>query len=100
MANDRMYLRCRACGDTMYLGKSFLRGFFYENYDRDAKTLDEKLNDFYDKHTYCGCGAPENCRMCGNNTALDGCFEIVYEISDWAPPCNMPDEATPKEADA
>ena len=97
MANDRMYLRCRACGSTMYLGKSFLGGFYYENYHKDAGPLDRQLNDFYDKHTYCDCSASETCRMNENNTAPDGCFEIVYEMSDWEPPCNKAGEAEPKE---
>lgn len=72
MANNRIYLRCNGCGKTLFLGKSYLSGYFYENYDRlrDPKSpsLERKLNEFYDEHTYCG------------NARGDGDFSIEYEF--------------------
>ena len=85
MANNRIYLRCRACGETLYLGKTYLCGFFYMDYDDSS--LVRKLNDFYLKHNYCGrqkikellpyseeeFPLPEDC------DGYDGSFDIVYE---------------------
>ena len=85
MANERLYLRCRACGDTLYLGKSFLGGFYYGAADRGH--LESELSDFYEKHTYC-CYDPDNCRLEDGKIALDGCYEAVYETGDWDAPCN------------
>ena len=72
MANNRIYLKCNACGKTLFLGKSFLNGYTYVNYDRItnpfAKSLETKLNDFYDEHTYCGL------------SLNDGDFSIEYEL--------------------
>jgi hypothetical protein len=85
MANNRIYLRCRGCGDVLYMGKSFLEGFYYLSYD--GIPLERKLNDFYDEHNYCdkpkhralpvydekAFPLPEDCSV------MDGCFDIVYE---------------------
>lgn len=85
MANNRIYLRCRGCGEVLFLGKSYLGGFYYTSYD-DAP-LERRLNDFYEKHNYCenpkysgivpydkeAFPLPEGCDGC------DGSFDIVYE---------------------
>ena len=84
MANERLYLRCRACGDTLCLGKSFYGGFYY---GLGAKDLESRLSDFYEKHTYC-CHVSESCQLEDGKIALDGCYEAVYETGDWAAPCN------------
>lgn len=65
MANNRMYIRCRGCGEELYLGKHFGDCWYYSGYNSGI-TLEEKLNDFYEKHAYCG-GYPLEC------------FEIKYE---------------------
>ena len=70
MANNRIYLKCKACGETLYLGKRLTDGYYHTDYpdeDGNIKPLGRKLNDFYEKHTYC------------NDHGLD-CFEIEYEI--------------------
>ena len=71
MANNRIYLKCNACGKTLFLGKSFMSGYHYVNYERItnrfAKSLETLLNEFYDEHAYCG--------DCHN----DGDFSIEYE---------------------
>lgn len=66
MADNRIYLRCMACGKTLFLGKHYQIGWYYENYSPENGTLQEKLNQFYDDHTYCN-GAPLEC------------FDIVYD---------------------
>ena len=65
MANNRIFIRCNVCGEKLFLGKSFLNGFYYENYDNS--TLEDKINNFYNKHTYC------------NDNDSDGDFDITYE---------------------
>lgn len=67
MANNRMYLRCKACGEELYLGKHFMSGWYYENYHRDKVLLEDQLNEFYSEHIYC------------NGFPLE-CFEIHYEF--------------------
>lgn len=67
MANNRLYLRCNACGKKLFLGKSFLMGYYWENYAKDGKHLEDKLNEFYDEHTYCEGGYD------------DGDFSLEYE---------------------
>ena len=66
MANNRIYLRCKACGEKFYLGKRYCDGYWWERYG-DKDPLDRQLNDFYDRHIYC------------NGYGLD-CFEISYEM--------------------
>lgn len=83
MANNRIYMRCRGCGACLYLGKSYLHGYYYT---KTEGCLEEKLNRFFEDHNYCpGEKAayipydeevfrlPEDCGGC------DGSFDIVYE---------------------
>lgn len=55
MANNRIWLKCKECNDKLFLGKTLGEGYFYHNYT--AVALSDKLNEFYDKHDFCG----ENC---------------------------------------
>ena len=102
MANNRIYLRCKSCGDHIFIGKRLGSGYWLsENYPeyKGVPFLD-RLNEFYDKHKYC-------------NDYAD-CFEIEYEFEpgEWIPDkdpdsgiywCNICDtpfqflEGTPKE---
>lgn len=67
MANNRMYLRCRACGEKFFLGKHFCRNWYLENYrEIEGGSIQEQLNKFYSEHIYCK-GRPLEC------------FDIVYE---------------------
>ena len=84
MANNRIYLRCRGCGAVLYLGKSFLRGYYYAP---NETPLEQRLNEFYDRHNYCAAEKeppphwwdeeyfplPDDCDGC------DGSFDVVYE---------------------
>lgn len=46
MADDRMYLRCRCCGESIMVDKMWQsRSWFINNTDVD---------DFIEKHQYCG----------------------------------------------
>lgn len=62
MALNRIYLRCKKCGSTLFLGKTFGEGYYWYKYD-DKRSLEERLNSFYDEHDICG----------------ETCFEIEYE---------------------
>ena len=67
MANNRMYLRCRTCGNIFFLGKCFGEGYYTSNIYYDGKThyvkdVDDNgtpdafldaYNEFLDKHAYC-----------------------------------------------
>ena len=67
MANNRMYLRCKGCGETFFLGKRFGGGYFIQQYEEyKGVPLMDRLNEFYDVHEWCG------------NEGLD-CFELIYE---------------------
>lgn len=63
MANNRIYLKCKKCGDTLFLGNTFGTGYFWSNYGKEWRGLGTLLNEFYDRHDYCG----------------ENCFEIEYE---------------------
>ena len=72
MANNRIYLKCNVCGEMLYLGKSFAMGYYWENYgklngDPNSPPLEDRLNEFFEKHTYC------------NNEGNDGDYSIEYE---------------------
>lgn len=69
MANDRMFIRCKECGELLYLGKTFSdeRGYFCVT--RTPAQSGEMLYDFFRKHSTCGQAyiTPANY------------YEIVYE---------------------
>ena len=74
MADNRIYLKCKTCGKSLYLGKRLGFGYWWEDYGNGS--LEKQLNEFYDKHYNCMC------------EGLD-CFEIEYE--------EPPKEETTKE---
>lgn len=66
MANNRLYLKCICCGETYFLGKSFLDGYFTDGF------VDQKdLNKFFDDHEYCHNG--------DKGPWTDGDFRLEYE---------------------
>lgn len=83
MADNRIYLRCTECKRALFLGKRLFGGYYWSNYGKennerfkddpswvkqDDRHLEDRLNEFYDKHEWCG-------------DSLDH-FEIVYETDD------------------
>ena len=83
MSMNRIYIRCRGCGATLYLGK-LMDEYHYISYD--GRPLENKLNKFYYDHAYCDrpredshdydeelFPLPEDCGGC------PGSFDIVYE---------------------
>ena len=66
MANNRIYLRCKACGEEFFLGKRFSDGYYISEYpDFYEKPFMDRMNDFYEKH---------------NHRNEPDCFEISYEM--------------------
>ena len=77
MANNRIYIKCRACGKEFFLGKESGFGYYWHNYHEDGEHLEDKLNNFFDKHYFCdGCAEAQP-------NGIDGWpdhFEIAYEF--------------------
>lgn len=48
MANNRLYMRCRYCGEELYIDKNFGGAYFIS----DEKL--KKINEFFEDHAYCG----------------------------------------------
>ena len=72
MANNRIFLKCKVCGDTLFLGKRFMDKYYFNNYG--GEELEKRLNDFYDKHYECSFDS---------DYGLDN-FELEYEdIPEW-----------------
>lgn len=58
MANNRIYLKCNACGEKLFLGKCGQGEYYWINYDKEngdpnSPTLEDRLNMFYEKHCFC-----------------------------------------------
>ena len=80
MANNRLYIRCRQCGQTVFIGKHFGGSL-----STGCVDIVQSLNEFYDKHFYCGnsmyslelceefpCEMTENCIDSDGNVVLLG----------------------------
>ena len=67
MANNRLYIKCKSCGEELCIGKHFGHCYFTPSDDTD-----KLLNDFYEKHAFCQKGQ--------DAFADRGDFEITYEI--------------------
>ena len=74
MANNRLYLKCIDCGATLFLGKTFLDGY-YTNGLVDV----EGINKFFDEHKYCHEGEI--------GPFSDGDFKLEYEFPYECPHC-------------
>lgn len=63
MANNRIYLRCKTCGDCLFMGKSFGGPYAQDNvyFAKDNRITApnepdaflDALNEFYEKHCWC-----------------------------------------------
>lgn len=68
MANNRIYLKCRGCGEAFFLGKRVHSGYYIADYPEfKGIPLKDRLNDFYDRHYYCNDFGPD-------------CFSLEYEF--------------------
>ena len=64
MADNRMYLKCRTCGETLLIGSCISSP--YEIYKFNSVHMPEQnvpdfrvaLNNFYSKHFHCQNGEP------------------------------------------
>ncbi|MDO5003595.1 MAG: hypothetical protein Q4E39_05160 [bacterium] len=82
MANNRMYIRCKQCGEILFIGKTMSDGYYLSN-----KNIYNDLNCFYSQHNWCSkeknlsdinyCDTP-----LGINEHNDNRFEIAYEIEN------------------
>ncbi len=76
MADDRIFLKCNICGDTLFLGKQFgFSAFYWRNYglmngDKNSPSLEDRLNKFYEDHYH-----PE----AGMDKRWNGDYSIAYE---------------------
>lgn len=76
-----MYLRCKACGKELFLGKRIGGGYYWRNYGKinnknfakdpnwkkqDDRILEDRLNEFFELHSCCG------------GEGFD-CFDLRYE---------------------
>lgn len=60
MAYNRIYLKCRVCGETFMLAKSYGNGFYREDYKKgNGVKLLEDFNEFLNQHTFCRCEGDE-----------------------------------------
>lgn len=89
MAINRIYIRCKGCGNALFLGKTFGSGYYWENYYGKGVHLEDRLNEFFDKHNYCNNPKTETTEyderlfpLCEGFDGYDGAFDIVYEGSD------------------
>jgi len=90
MADDRIYLHCKICKRVLFLGKRYIGGYYWENYGKqnnmmfdfdplwkpqDERHLEDRLNEFYDTHSYCALGTTED-------EWAENIFDIVYETDE------------------
>jgi hypothetical protein len=80
MADNRMYLRCKVCGESFLLAKNLAE--WYSIY------TGEHFGEFLDRHEGC---FSEGCSSCENR------FELVYEYTDGLPEKRWGPELSPEE---
>lgn len=68
MANNRLFIKCKRCGCSVQINKTY--GGPYYLYDEDVKDL----NDFFSEHAYC---EPHNPVLSDG-----GYFELYDEAND------------------
>lgn len=67
MANNRLYMRCKNCGEELYLDKNF--GGPYQITEEKRK----EINQFFEDHAFCGTM---------HQIAHGGWFELYDEFHD------------------
>ena len=56
MANSRIMLTCKHCGEQLVLGKGYFGSYFTQN-----EKMYERLNDFFEKHRMGECSEDIDC---------------------------------------
>lgn len=86
MANNRMYLRCKKCGEVLFLGKTYLDGYYTcDDYYKNNVDLTEAFNEFCDNHKWCSKEYNEEKfgmyepKFKETNFSEENSFEIAYE---------------------
>lgn len=85
MANNRMFLRCRKCGETLLFGTNFGREWLCTHYEQGH--LEDKLNKFFFEHCFCDKEYDESKCLkldtpIGKINYFDTNFEIAYEYDE------------------
>ena len=78
MANNRLYIRCKQCGDVICIGKHFCDPLHLSIYD--DVPFEDRLNEFYHEHYYC-----QNNQIEYKNSpiySLELCEEFPGEMTD------------------
>lgn len=70
MANNRMMIRCRSCGQYIIIAKHFLTPW------RTVPNLDDKLTEFFNEHYYC---------KTRNHYVYHNSFELISEFREGFP---------------
>jgi hypothetical protein len=84
MANNRMFIRCRHCGETFMIGGHMGTGWSMTNCS--DKSFLERLNNFYEEHAFCNKDENENNyfpKFKKIDKVHSGCYDICYETNDW-----------------
>ena len=109
MANNRMYLRCRSCGEAKLIGATFIDGVALYGWQKEgvrfnmdalrekiepyeihrSGKLEDELNEFYKEHSLCGIEPKKDAYVDGTlepkfkkqyPVNVENQFEIAYEI--------------------
>lgn len=73
MANNRMYLKCRSCGKSIYIGGELGSPYWIAKRDGKHEDFRDDLNEFYEQHHYCYEG-DSNIKISTTNQ-----FTLAYE---------------------
>lgn len=72
MANSRIMLTCKHCGEQLVIGKGY-----FGSYHLIGENMSKLLNEFYEKHEYGSCSGDFDC----SDNARDH-FAILEEGED------------------
>lgn len=82
MANSRIMLTCKHCGEQLVIGKGY-----YGSYHLMGEHMSQLLNEFYEKHESGVCSGDIDCSDCARDH-----FVILEEgecINDWIEPLEL-----------
>lgn len=86
MANNRIYIRCKKCGEIVHIGSHTMTAYNWSRIDKSYH-LEDLLNDFYEEHCFCNKELNEEALKMldtplGKYENWDNNFEIAYEYED------------------